>query len=281
MNIPSGLLKVGSRGKLVTDLQRELKEAGFDPHGIDGEFGPKTAAALKAFQRSKHIAVDGIAGKQTWTALGGDRYESEKPTKPVTTPNDGADRLYGADTSHWQSSSSFESSIKGAKWSAIKATEGTGYTDPTFKARWKELGDKIEKGDMKLRVAYHFMSAGNGVAQAKHFLSELGIKGKLAPGTRLCLDWEAGALKDPKALHDAASYIHDVTGTWPMVYCSASQLAAARKQVPNAPMWEAKWTGGKSVTNVPFVQYADGPTYDRDFFNGDLKDLERFAGWIN
>ena len=82
MNIPSGLLKVGSKGKYVTDLQRELKDAGFDPHGIDGQFGPKTQAALKAFQKAKHLQVDGVAGKQTWTALGGDRYEDAKPTKP-------------------------------------------------------------------------------------------------------------------------------------------------------------------------------------------------------
>ena len=77
MNIPSGLLKVGSRGKPVEDLQRELTSAGYSTGGVDGDFGPKTQAALERFQSAKHIAVDGIAGRQTWTALGGDRFESK------------------------------------------------------------------------------------------------------------------------------------------------------------------------------------------------------------
>ena len=80
MNIPSGLLHTGSRGKLVSDLQRELASAGFSPGGNDGIFGPKTRAALTQFQRAKHLSVDGVAGRQTWTALGGDRFESSRPS---------------------------------------------------------------------------------------------------------------------------------------------------------------------------------------------------------
>lgn len=205
-----------------------------------------------------------------------------KPTSSAATYGQpwkpGPGQLKGADTSHWQSDATFKASVKGAQFSAIKATEGTGYTDPSFKARWNFLGQQIKDGKMTLRMAYHFLRPGNGAAQAKHFLDALGIHGKLPAGTRLVLDWEANALQDPKALKDAAKYIHDVTGLWPMVYASASQLPRVKSAVPNAPIWEAKWSSNVP-TNVPFVQYADGPSYDRDVFNGDLKALRRFAGF--
>lgn len=205
-----------------------------------------------------------------------------KPTSSAATYGQpwkpGPGQLKGADTSHWQSDATFKASVKGSQFSAIKATEGTGYTDPSFKARWNFLGQQIQAGKMTLRMAYHFMRPGNGTAQAKHFLDALGIHGKLPAGTRLVLDWESTALKDPKALADAATYIHHVTGLWPMVYASASQLPRVKPAVPNAPIWEAKWSSNVP-TNVPFVQYADGPNYDRDVFNGDLKALRRFAGF--
>lgn len=197
-----------------------------------------------------------------------------QPWKPGT-----GGQLQGSDTSHYQSKSTFEHAIAGSQFAAIKATEGTGYVDPTFKARWAELGKKIDQGKMSLRVAYLFLDKGNGVGQAKHFLNTLGIHGKLKPGTRLALDWEASALSSPQTLKDAANYIHKVTGLWPMVYTSASQVGRARAAVPNAPMWEAKWSGGRAVKNVPFVQYSDGPGYDHDVFNGSKAALRKFAGF--
>jgi peptidoglycan hydrolase-like protein with peptidoglycan-binding domain len=63
------VLKQGSTGPDVTALQTRLKELGFDPHGIDGNFGAGTKAALIAFQQSKGLAADGIAGPETMNAL--------------------------------------------------------------------------------------------------------------------------------------------------------------------------------------------------------------------
>jgi peptidoglycan hydrolase-like protein with peptidoglycan-binding domain len=60
------LLKRGSSGSAVRQLQEALKEAGHDPGAIDGEFGPATEAAVSAFQQEKGIAVDGIVGDITW-----------------------------------------------------------------------------------------------------------------------------------------------------------------------------------------------------------------------
>ena len=59
------LLKKGSKGEDVKTLQRALK---ITP--VDGDFGAKTEAAVKAFQKSKGLTADGVVGNKTWQALG-------------------------------------------------------------------------------------------------------------------------------------------------------------------------------------------------------------------
>lgn len=61
-------LKKGSTGQNVKWLQWELIEAGYDVL-IDGDFGDKTLAALKSFQQSSKLVVDGICGPITRKAL--------------------------------------------------------------------------------------------------------------------------------------------------------------------------------------------------------------------
>jgi len=63
-------LKEGASGPEVGELQRKLKERGFDPGAIDSKFGPGTEAAVIAFQKSEGLAADGIAGPQTMARLG-------------------------------------------------------------------------------------------------------------------------------------------------------------------------------------------------------------------
>ena len=63
------MLKTGSSGDEVKKLQKRLAASGFDAGTADGVFGPKTEAALKAFQESAGIAADGIAGPATNAAL--------------------------------------------------------------------------------------------------------------------------------------------------------------------------------------------------------------------
>lgn len=51
------------------DMQRALAQLGFDPGPIDGIVGPRTKAAIQAFQRSAGLTPDGIVGPLTQTAL--------------------------------------------------------------------------------------------------------------------------------------------------------------------------------------------------------------------
>jgi peptidoglycan hydrolase-like protein with peptidoglycan-binding domain len=63
------LVKSGSEGPTVEELQRRLHDLGFEPGPIDGIFGPKTHACVKEFQKAHDLQVDGICGPKTWQTL--------------------------------------------------------------------------------------------------------------------------------------------------------------------------------------------------------------------
>jgi N-acetylmuramoyl-L-alanine amidase len=61
-------LKRGSKGEYVKSMQHLLNQYGAEL-AVDGDFGPITQAAVKAFQALHHLTVDGICGPITWNAL--------------------------------------------------------------------------------------------------------------------------------------------------------------------------------------------------------------------
>ncbi|TMM31696.1 MAG: peptidoglycan-binding protein [Actinobacteria bacterium] len=70
---PMPVLRQGSRGEAVRSLQRILTLGAFGlwettPQGVDGIFGPNTAAAVRAFQTWAGITADGVVGQRTWDA---------------------------------------------------------------------------------------------------------------------------------------------------------------------------------------------------------------------
>jgi hypothetical protein len=62
-------LKLGSTGNEVVALQKFLNTAGYDCGTADGNFGPKTQAAVKAFQIANGLVGDGIVGPATRAVL--------------------------------------------------------------------------------------------------------------------------------------------------------------------------------------------------------------------
>ena len=72
------LLKKGSTGLAVKQLQQALRDLGYDPGAADGQFGSKTEAAVKSFQGDHDIAVDGIVGDITWLNI--DEADTSNPT---------------------------------------------------------------------------------------------------------------------------------------------------------------------------------------------------------
>lgn len=53
----------------IIDSQKALKNAGFPVGPIDGKMGPKTKKAIKDFQKTNNLTVDGIVGIKTWSKL--------------------------------------------------------------------------------------------------------------------------------------------------------------------------------------------------------------------
>lgn len=63
-----GLLKLGANGQQVRELQAYLIGWGYGV-AADGDFGPKTLIAVKAFQRDTHVGIDGEVGPLTRAKL--------------------------------------------------------------------------------------------------------------------------------------------------------------------------------------------------------------------
>ena len=64
------LSKYGSTGDEVTQIQTKLQQLGYYSGDLDGIFGTGTKSAVLAFQRDQGLDADGIAGKNTLSALG-------------------------------------------------------------------------------------------------------------------------------------------------------------------------------------------------------------------
>lgn len=64
------VLRAGSEeASEIRYLQELLRHRNFDPGPVDGDFGPKTEAAVKTFQANRGLEVDGVVGRETWEAL--------------------------------------------------------------------------------------------------------------------------------------------------------------------------------------------------------------------
>ena len=65
-----GVLKKGSKGPNVVRLQARLRALKYGI-SVDGDFGNKTVAVVKAFQKSKRLKQDGVVGPATHKKLFG------------------------------------------------------------------------------------------------------------------------------------------------------------------------------------------------------------------
>lgn len=68
--VQTAVLKQGASGGEVKELQRRLKNWGYYDGAVDGIYGKGTVEAVKAFQKKNGLYVDGIAGIETYKALG-------------------------------------------------------------------------------------------------------------------------------------------------------------------------------------------------------------------
>jgi hypothetical protein len=87
------LVRKGDHGSGVREIQGNLRLAGL-PLKVDGRFGPETDAAVRTFQKSHHLPVDGVVGPRTLATL---HNRSKKSAVPA------ADRFDPAEFGRWLS----------------------------------------------------------------------------------------------------------------------------------------------------------------------------------
>ncbi len=91
-------LRKGDKGDDVAELQAALASLGYElgtygpqRDGIDGDYGSKTVAAVKAFQQAAGLTVDGIYGPKSHAALAAMHADSEPESATYTVVIPGVD----------------------------------------------------------------------------------------------------------------------------------------------------------------------------------------------
>ena len=85
LSVETGVLRQGSQGGEVKEVQRRFKQWGYYTGAVDGIFGSGTKKAVISFQKKNGLTADGVVGKATYAALGmNDSYNALNGTKPST-----------------------------------------------------------------------------------------------------------------------------------------------------------------------------------------------------
>ena len=63
------VLRKGAQGNITKLLQEKLVKLGYSTNGVDGIFGSGTYSAVREFQKTRGLSIDGIVGQNTWRKL--------------------------------------------------------------------------------------------------------------------------------------------------------------------------------------------------------------------
>jgi LysM repeat protein len=156
--------------------------------------------------------------------------------------------LNGIDISNWQAGINL--AAVPADFVIAKATQGTGYVSPDC-ARQVEQA----RATGKRFGVYHYVSGGNAVAEANHFVDS--CINWVSAGL-FCIDWESqenSAWGDEGYLEQVVAQVKTRTGIPPHIYSSAAYYAqvAAVANRQNCGLWIAQYA------NMTPTGYQDTP----------------------
>lgn len=192
--------------------------------------------------------------------------------------------LNGIDIASYQAGLDF--SKVPCDFAIIKATQGTGYTNPDC-VRAVEQAMPLGKGV----GVYHYISGGNAVAEANFFINSiLNWIGKVM----ICLDWESNqnsAWGNESYLEQVVNQVIARTGVPPMIYVQASRYnqVAEVAERHNCGLWIAQYAdmNPTGYQNTPWNegaytcairQYSSAGRLNG--WNGNL-DLNKFYGSLD
>ncbi|MFJ7911717.1 lysozyme [Kitasatospora sp. NPDC096204] len=202
----------------------------------------------------------------------------------------------GLDVSGYQGNVNWSSvAANGAKFAYVKATEGTGYTNPSFA---QQYNGSYNAG--LIRGAYHFAlpNASSGATQADYFVSHGGgwsADGKTLPPAldieynpygATCYGLSQSAMVS--WIRDFSNTVHTRTGRYPTIYTTTNWWTQCTGNNggfgTTNPLWIARYAS--SVGTLPngwgyqtFWQFADAGTFpgDQNYFNGAADRLRALA----
>ena len=138
----------------------------------------------------------------------------------------------------------------------LKATQGTGFVDPTFLERAAEA-----RSAGLLVGAYHFLDGSNPAEQVAHFLT---VAVSEAMVNWLAFDWEPYPASQASVIQAATAVasVRAATGTWPVLYTIRGMLSAQNNTLSNCPLWLAEY-GTRPICPPGFTawqlwQHTDG-----------------------
>ncbi|MDH6117806.1 lysozyme [Kitasatospora sp. GAS204B] len=216
---------------------------------------------------------------------------------PAGAPKPLVTQTPGLDVSSYQGNVNWSTAAAdGARFAYVKATEGTGYTNPYFA---QQYNGSYNAG--LIRGAYHFAlpNASSGATQAGYFVGHGG--GWSADGKTLppALDIEYnpyGATCYGLSQSAMVSWIHDfgntvarLTGRYPTIYTTTDWWSTCTGNNggfgTTDPLWIARYASSPGTlpngwSYQTFWQYSDAGTFpgDQDYFNGDASRLQALAG---
>ena len=215
--------------------------------------------------------------------------KSSSDTTAVTAPSG----VKGIDVSNWQGSVDWTAQWNlGKRFAYVKATEGTGYTSPSFA---QQYNGSYNVG--MIRGSYHFAlpNTSSGATQANYFVDHGGgwsADGKTLPGA-LDVEWNPyGSTCFGLTQASMKTWINSFlsqykarTGRYPVIYtnthwwnqCVGHDTTFAAK----SPLWIARYSSSAGTLpsgwgTYSFWQYSDSPI-DQNVWNGSLDRLRYFA----
>ena len=144
--------------------------------------------------------------------------------------------LNGIDIASYQAG--IDLSVVPLDFAIVKATQGTGYVNPDYA---RAIGQVLSAG--RLGGAYHYVSGGNAVGEADHFVDVVGGNvGRVV----LAIDWEQGdnvAWGNTAYLDAVVARVIERTGVKPLIYCSQSVVASIQSvaSAHDCGLWVAQY----------------------------------------
>ncbi len=138
----------GTYGGDVYELQRKLNQHGYNLD-VDGGYGVKTQAAVFDYQRKNGLAVDGVAGDETWGSLLAREQmfkQGNSTGKQVLAgvSDETADRLAGLEQGYKPSDSVLAAEAERQSLEALQPGEYDSAFDEQLKALYEQMDSRPE-----------------------------------------------------------------------------------------------------------------------------------------